>query len=499
MKHFIILTIIVYTGIMIQACNQSSIKSVTIVSKEDPTISVRFLFNVGSQNDPAGKEGLASITAEMLADASTRVNSYNEILDKLYPLAASYSAQVDKEQTVIIGRTHKDNWEAYYQLIKEAILQPAFKEEDFNRIKSQTLNYLENTLRYSNDEELGKQALNRFIFKGTPYGHPEAGLIASVKNLTIDDVKEFYRQFYTQKNLIIGLGGDVDKNMLQQIRRDMQTLPVAGPPTPPIPEPEPIDGLEVLLIEKNTNSTAISLGFPIDLERGDPDFMAMWLANSWFGEHRNSSSHLFQVIREARGLNYGDYSYIEAFPNGDARIFPPQNVARRKQIFQIWIRPVQNRARHFALRAAMRELQKLVDNGLTEEQFELTKKFLSKYYLHYAPTTMKKLGYRLDDYFYGLKKPFLDTFEQQLDALTLEQVNGAIKKHLQYKNIKIVMVTQGAETLKRDLVENRPSPMKYTSPKPQSVLNEDKEIETYPLDIKAEKVKISKIEDMFVE
>ncbi len=48
--------------------------------------------------------------------------------------------------------------------------------------------------------------------------------------------------------------------------------------------------------------------------RGDEDFYPLAVANSWLGEHRNSSSHLYQVIREERGLNYGDYSYIEYFP-----------------------------------------------------------------------------------------------------------------------------------------------------------------------------------------
>ena len=72
------------------------------------------------------------------------------------------------------------------------------------------------------------------------------------------------------------------------------------------------------IVEKDAPATAISIGFPIDVLRGSKDWYALAVANSWLGEHRNSSSHLYQVIREARGLNYGDYSYIEHFPNGGA-------------------------------------------------------------------------------------------------------------------------------------------------------------------------------------
>src|SRR5512136_2561445 len=76
--------------------------------KNDPTISFRIWFKVGSQNDPAGKEGLASVTAAMLSDASTEKNTYAEILEKLYPLATSYNASPSTEMTVFYGRTHKD-------------------------------------------------------------------------------------------------------------------------------------------------------------------------------------------------------------------------------------------------------------------------------------------------------------------------------------------------------------------------------------------------------
>ncbi len=487
-------------GLFLMSCTQTqSGKVVEIISKNDPTISVRLLFHIGSQDDPSGKEGLAYITAEMLTDASTIKNSYDQILQKLYPMAAAYGAQLDKEVTVITGRVHKDNWDQYYQLLKEAVLEPAFQEEDFKRIKNKTLNYLENTLRYSSDEELGKQVLNQFIFQETAYGHPEAGLIESVKKLTLDDVKEFYKTRFTRDNLTIGLGGAITDQLASMIKKDLDALPKSAGVQHPEISPQAIQGLQVMLVEKKTGSTAISFGFPIDLQRGDADFMAMWLANSWLGEHRNSSSHLYQVIREKRGLNYGDYSYIEAFPMSHMRQFPPPNVGRHEQIFQIWIRPVQNHARLFALRAAIRELQKLVDNGLSEKEFDLTQEFLSKYCLHFAPSTMGRLGYHLDDSFYGLKGNFLDMFPDKINALTRDKVNAAIKRHLQYKNIKIAMITQDAESLKKELVEDQPSPLKYSTPKPQAVLDEDKEIQAYPLKVKADNVTIVNIKDVFLQ
>ena len=101
--------------------------TVLLPVESDPTISFRIWFRVGSQSDPAGKEGLASLTAAMLTEAATQQNSYEQILERLYPMAASYAATTGVEMTVIEGRVHRDNLGDFYRLLTEAILSPAFR------------------------------------------------------------------------------------------------------------------------------------------------------------------------------------------------------------------------------------------------------------------------------------------------------------------------------------------------------------------------------------
>jgi zinc protease len=465
----------------------------------DPTVSFRLWFMVGSQNDPAGKEGLAAITAAMLTDASTQKNSYEKILDLLFPLASGYGATTSAEMTVITGRTHKDNLKEYYPLLTEAILQPAFTQSDLERIKSQVLNSLENELRYASDEELGKAVLYTTVFVGTPYGHITDGTVAAVKSITVEDVRTFYRTHYTRENLRIGLGGGYDASLVGRLTTDLATLPSGTPPAVAVPTPATGKGFRVTIVEKDAPATAISMGFPIDVLRGSKDWYALAVANSWLGEHRNSSSHLYQVIRESRGLNYGDYSYIEHFPGGGRLQMPPQNAARRKQLFEIWIRPVPNETRHFALRAALREFKHLVENGLTEEQFQLTRGFLRKYVLHYAPTTMERLGYAIDDRFYGIAGSHLENFRKAMGDITLQDVNAAIRKHWQYGNMTVAIVTKDAAALKQALVSEAPSPITYATPKSDAVLKEDREIGLFPLNIEEGNVNIVKVEDLFAK
>jgi zinc protease len=465
--------------------------------KDDPTVSFRIWFTIGSQHDPAGKEGLAAITAAMIAEGATQSSSYEQVLDKLFPLAAGYGQSASTEMTVISARVHKDNLEKFYPLLIQAIREPAFKQEDLDRIKSQTLNYLENSLRYSSDEELSRAVLDNSLFAGTIYGHLPAGTVRNIRAITIDDVKQFYRDFYTTGNVVLGLGGGYDAALLDKLRRDLARITPGWYPELWPPEPKPLHGRRVTIVEKDCNATAISIGFPIDVRRGSKDWYALALANCWFGQHRNQNGRLYQVIREARGLNYGDYSYIEHYPNSGGWLVPPTNVCRRRQAFEIWIRPVPNATRHFVLRAALRELQKLVDRGLTEGEFREAQKFMSKFVLHLAPTTMDRLGYAIDDRFYGIKGSHVEKFRRAMNEVTLAEVNAAIKKHLQYKNLDIAIVTKDAESLKKALVEETPSPITYATPKPESVLAEDREIGVFPLRIKAENIRIVPVGELF--
>jgi len=464
----------------------------------DPTISFSVSFAVGSQNDPPGREGLAYLTGEMLADAATQKRSLDEILEALYPLAASYGVRVDRERTTLTGRTHRDNVDAYLELYTDAFLHPAFTATDFERVKSDAINELENTLRYSSDEELGKAAFEEFVLRGTRYAHPSEGTVTGLKSITLDDVREFYRSHFTSGSALPGIGGGYSDAVQAQFGAAIRRLPPGPAASAPAIEPAAIDGRSVLLIAKPGADASISFGFPLDVHRGERDFYALWIANSWLGEHRNSTSHLYDVIRETRGLNYGDYSYIEAFPEGGRRNMPPVNVARRHQLFEVWIRTLPNDKAVFALRAALRELKALVDDGLTPEEFAATRTFLKKYSLHFAETASARLGYAVDDRFYGIEgEGHLERFRKMMDELTLEDVNGAIKRHLQYANLNIAIVTGEAEAMRDALVSGAPTPITYDAPKPAAVLAEDREIAAFPLGVAAERVTIVPVGSVF--
>jgi zinc protease len=504
-RMLLLIVCLCFSSCMPKKQDNSQSMTLSLHEKESPFIAFNVWVRCGSQNDPKGKEGLASLTAALLAENSTKKHSYEQILDLLYPMAVGYEGHVDKEMTNFTGRVHKDQVEAYYSLFKAAIIEPAFKEEDFQRIKAQIVNFLQQTRRFSNDEELAKDLLYSEIFRSTSYEHPEEGYVHSVNSITVEDVKSFYRKFYTRNNIVVAVGGGYPDGFEKRVRADFNTLPESPVTSIPKPQPAPIKGIHILLVEKGTNTSPVSFGFPISLLRSDKDFPAMMLFNSSMGEHRNSFGRLYQVIRETRGINYGDYTYIEAFPRGYATQTPPTNVSRRSQIFEGWLRPIAatGKGDHhdrllFTIKAALRELNKTVQNGMDDKTFEAARLFLTNYIVNYGATLSRRLAYRVDDAFYGIPDPgFLNSIKPKLQALTRDQVNAAIKKHLQLENLSIVVIVNDAESLKKKLLSGDPTPITYAGPQPDAVLQEDKDIAVYPIPVKAQDIRIVKIYDVF--
>jgi len=215
-------------------------------------------------------------------------------------------------------------------------------------------------------------------------------------------------------------------------------------------------------------------------------------------------------------MNYGDYSYIEWYENGGRYQLPPSGVPRHSNYFSIWIRPVQIAKQlkeqyeelkditighaHFALRMAIREFDLLIKNGMTKEAFEETRTFLRSYIKLYAQSPDDQLGWLMDSRFYG-RSNWLKELDGLLEKTSLQDVNDAIRKYWQTKNMFVTIVTDvsEAEPLAKSIKENLPSPMSYSNfvkaGLPESVLKEDEQVANYELNIKS--VNIVKSQDTF--
>jgi zinc protease len=467
-------------------------------ASESPIVELRLVFDAGSADDPKGREGLSYVMLKSMLEGRAGNLSYSERARALYPMAAMLDGHVGREQSVLSARVHRDHLAGFYPLLRDVLLAPAFDESDVERVRAHALSSLTQDLRGSDDEELGKQALQAMLYEGGPDAHPELGTESGLGALRAGDVAAHFARVLCARRLRVALSGPVSEAFVGDLKRDLATLERPACVAAANARTHVARAARVLIVDKpEAQSIAISFGLASEVTRSHPDYAALTLAAAFLGQHRTFAGLLMRKVREDRGLNYGDYAYAEHFEqDGDSR-FPAPNVARKKQYISFWLRPMRPDQAHFALRLALRELGRVVHEGLSEGEFTRIQSFADRYYALFAQTEQERLGNALDDRFYDRPTPHLDTLRAAFRALTREQLNAAIKRHIALDKLQIAIVAPDAQHFAKALTQDEPSPIKYSSEKPAEILEEDKAVATYPLGLRDAEVRIVPVAQMF--
>jgi zinc protease len=491
---------------------------ITQLSKSDPIVSLRAVFLTGSRHDPVGKEGLTWLCAHLMREATASLSQV-QLREALFPWAAELEVQVDKETTVFAGRVHRDHAEGFTRLFLDVLLAPRLDEADLARLKSRALDHLRNELRQGNDELLQREALEVALFDVPmaaasgpaagqvggpgnnvprhPYRHAPVGTVQGLESISLEDVKQHLRGTFTQDRMLLGVAGGGGPRLVEELQRALSELPAKSTPAAPLPVAQQPLTSKALILSKRAPGTAISLGYVIGVDKSHADYPALKVAEAFFGEHRNRVGRLFQTMREERGLNYGDYAYVEHFVQEGWSKDERLNIGRRQQYFSIWLRPVEHKNGHFALRQAAFELERFTREGIPDDgSFDRLVTFLLGHWQQKEQRPMRRLGYALDDVFYGTGHD-RDGLRARLKELTRDDVNAVIKRHLRADRLHMVIVTEGGEAFGRRLVEGAPSPIEYPAEKPARILEEDKRISTWDLGLKAKDVKVVTPETLF--
>jgi zinc protease len=143
----------------------------------------------------------------------------------------------------------------------------------------------------------------------------------------------------------------------------------------------------------------------------------------------------------------------------------------------------------FATRAALFELNKLVDEGMSVEAFEASRDFLHKFVAQLTASSNRRLGYALDSDWFGTPA-FVDYVRGELAGLTVERVNAALRRHIKPQNAQFVFVAKDAEGLAAALASDAASPISYNTEKPADLLAEDAVIAVMPLGLPAARIEV---------
>ena len=138
--------------------------------------------------------------------------------------------------------------------------------------------------------------LQQEIFAGHPYGHSPAGTVEGLQKHHPGRREAFYKQHYTRANLMLGVAGGYPAGLRRPpARRTWPPCPRARRAAQELPPAPKVEGRNFTLIEKETGSVGINLGFPLPITRADADYYPLMVANSFLGEHRTFHGRLMNA------------------------------------------------------------------------------------------------------------------------------------------------------------------------------------------------------------
>jgi zinc protease len=237
------------------------------------------------------------------------------------------------------------------------------------------------------------------------------------------------------------------------------------------------------------------MGHPLSITRKDPDFIPLYLANTYLGRHRESLGRLFQTVRSKRGLSYGAYSYVEHFQQAGWSKLTSPNIPRRAQYFSMWIYPKSTNAK-FVIKLALKELSDLVTHGINEKAFNFIKNFEKNHLPFDLETPERKLGLLMDEEFYR-NFGFWENFEKRVEDVSSEEVRDVVKKYLSADNLAIVALVSDGEEFKRELLSEETKIEYPSGVDPNDLKSADEKIKAFNLNLKPENFEIVKVAELF--
>ncbi|MBD9358331.1 M16 family metallopeptidase [Methylomonas albis] len=389
-----------------------------------PMVDVRVVFDAGSARDEA-QFGVAALTSALL-DSGAGELSADDIAQSFESVGANYSAGVSEDMAWLAVRTltEKALFDKALATFETVLSKPAFNQADFEREKARTLAGLKH--REESPGELAGIAFNKALYGDHPYAHPEAGVVETVAGFSADDLKSFYQKYYVAANAMVVIVGDVSREQAEQTANQLLSkLPVGSKPAeiPAVTMPSKASKQH---IEFPSTQTHVMVGLP-GTYRKDPDYFALYVGNHILGGG-SMVSRLFEEVREKRGLAYGAYS-----------VFAPMY---RQGPFMMSLQ-TRNDQTEQALEVLLKTFNEFLDKGPSDKELTAAKQNITGGFAMRFDTNSKLTDYVAMIGFYQQPLDYLDTFQSNVEAISIEQIKDAFKRRVKPELLQTVTVGAG--------------------------------------------------------
>ena len=278
-----------------------------------PILAAELLVRTGSEVDPEGRAGAASMTGSLLTKGTTKMSA-PEIASAIESLGGEIDsgARWDSSSATVVVMS--DKGEPALRILSDVVLHPAFKQEEIDRLKNQTLDGLRVVLQQPG--ALARYVTDRVVFGTSEYGHAASGTMESVRAIKRDDLVKLYQTYYRPENAALIFAGDITleqgKQYAEQFFGDWKADP-ASSKEPDSLKPDEWQPENVVVDMPEAGQAAVTVAKP-SIKRNSPDYYTGLVVNAALGT--GFVSRLNREIRIKRGLSYGARSAIDSRRSG---------------------------------------------------------------------------------------------------------------------------------------------------------------------------------------
>lgn len=375
-----------------------------------PLVAVDFAFDGGSDQDPAGKAGLASLAASLLDEGAGSLDS-KTFQDKLERRAIELSFRTTRDALRGTLRTLKENRDEAFDALRLALNEPRFDAEAVERMRAQTLSQLRRNSTNPND--IGSRTWWAAAFPNHPYGHPTSGTVESVTAIGTDDLRGYTRRVLARDNLTIAIVGDIDlESAGKLLDSTFGALPTKAE-IAKVANAAPQGMGRRIVVELDVPQAVITFGGP-GIARNDPDFMAAYVVNHILGGG-SFSSRLYTEVREKRGLAYGVSTSLVWLDHASLLL---GGTATRAD------------ATAETLKIIEAEFRRLATEGPTQEELDKTKTYLKGSFALGLDTSSKIAAQLVQMQTDKLGIDYIERRPALIDAITLADTKRVAKRLL---------------------------------------------------------------------
>lgn len=405
---------------------QNGLTLMLMEQHEVPVISFTVLVRSGSVADPAGKEGLASLTAGLLRKG-TATRSADQLSAELDFIGGLLGAGATFDYTTVTAEFIKKDLGKGLDLLTDTLLNPTFPESEVAKLVKQRIDGLK-AAKDRAQAVIGSY-YESYLYGDHPYGRPPGGSERSLATASRDDIVKLYQDHYRPGATIMAVAGDFSTIEMERMLKERFSPWTGNPPTPAaVPEKKPAQGRRLLLVDKpDSTQTFYTIG-NLGISRTNPDRVFIDVVNTIFGGR--FTSMLNTELRVKTGLTYGARSWF----------------SERKAPGPFAISTfTRNETTEKAIDMTLEVLKRLHEKGISDEELKSAKNYVKGQFPPDIETTDQLAALIAQLEFYGLDEKEVSGYYAKVDSMTVADASRIIKRYFPLEDLVFVLIGKSDE------------------------------------------------------